>query len=97
MGEFVLVAFAGFFAAMVDGALGMGFGPTSSCHSAETGISPAAVSATVNLAKVASGVAAGVSHWRLNNVDREARAGSGHPWRGRGPRRRPGPVERQRQ
>ena len=71
MGEFLLVAFAGFFAAMVDGALGMGFGPTSSAILLTTGISPAAVSATVNLAKVASGVAAGVSHWRLNNVDRK--------------------------
>jgi uncharacterized protein len=69
MGELVLVAFAGFFAAMVDGALGMGFGPTSSAILLTTGISPAAVSATVNLAKVASGVAAGVSHWRLNNID----------------------------
>lgn len=69
MGELVLVAFAGFFAAMVDGALGMGFGPTSSAILLTTGISPAAVSATVNLAKVASGMAAGVSHWRLNNID----------------------------
>jgi uncharacterized membrane protein YfcA len=69
MGELALVALAGFFAAMVDGALGMGFGPTSSAILLTTGISPAAVSATVNLAKVASGLAAGVSHWRLNNVD----------------------------
>jgi hypothetical protein len=69
MGELALVAFAGFFAAMVDGALGMGFGPTSSAILLTTGISPAAVSATVNLAKVASGLAAGVSHWRLENID----------------------------
>ena len=69
MGELALVAFAGFFAAMVDGALGMGFGPTSSAILLTTGISPAAVSTTVNLAKVASGLAAGVSHWRLNNID----------------------------
>lgn len=69
MGELVLVAFAGFLAAMVDGALGMGFGPTASSILLSTGISPAAASATVNLAKVASGVAAGVSHWRLNNID----------------------------
>ncbi len=69
MGELVLVALAGFFAAMVDGALGMGFGPTSSAILLTTGISPAAVSATVNLAKVASGLAAGVSHWRLDNID----------------------------
>ena len=69
MSELVLVALAGFFAAMVDGALGMGFGPTSSSILLSTGISPAAASTTVNLAKVASGLAAGVSHWRLNNID----------------------------
>ena len=69
MSELVLVALAGFFAAMVDGALGMGFGPTSSSILLSTGISPAAASTTVNLAKVASGIASGVSHWRLNNID----------------------------
>ena len=69
MGDLLLVALAGFFAAMVDGALGMGFGPTSSTILLSTGVSPAAASATVNLAKVASGFAAGVSHWRLNNID----------------------------
>lgn len=69
MTELLLVALAGFFAAMVDGALGMGFGPTASAVLLSTGISPAAASATVNLAKVASGVAAGVSHWRLDNID----------------------------
>jgi len=68
-GQLLLVGLAGFFAAMVDGALGMGFGPTSSSILLSTGISPAAASTTVNLAKVASGVAAGVSHWRLNNID----------------------------
>jgi hypothetical protein len=68
-GQLLLVGLAGFFAAMVDGALGMGFGPTSSSILLSTGISPAAASTTVNLAKVASGVASGVSHWRLNNID----------------------------
>ncbi len=36
----------------------------------EQGLAPAAVSATVNLAKVATGVAAGVSHWRFGNIDK---------------------------
>ena len=69
MTDLALVALAGFFAAMVDGALGMGFGPTASSILLSTGISPAAASTTVNLAKVASGLAAGLSHWRLNNID----------------------------
>lgn len=68
--QLLLVAAAGFAASMVDGSLGMGFGPTSSTIMLSTGISPSAVSATVNLAKVASGLTAGVSHWRFGNIDR---------------------------
>jgi hypothetical protein len=68
-GELVLVALAGFAASLVDGALGMGFGPTSSSILLSAGISPTAVSTTVNLAKVATGIAAGISHWRFRNID----------------------------
>lgn len=69
MDEFLLVALAGFVASLVDGALGMGFGPTSSSILLGTGLSPAAVSTTVNLAKVATGLTAAVSHWRFENID----------------------------
>jgi uncharacterized protein len=69
MGELLLVGLAGFCAALVDGALGMGFGPTSSSILLSTGIAPASVSTTVNIAKVASGFAAAVSHWRFRNID----------------------------
>ena len=69
MEHLVVVALAGFFASMVDGALGMGFGPTSSTILLSSGLSPAAASATVNLAKIATGLAAGVSHWRFGNID----------------------------
>ncbi|MBM3672121.1 MAG: sulfite exporter TauE/SafE family protein [Actinobacteria bacterium] len=70
MDDVVVVAIAGFCASMVDGALGMGFGPTSTSILLSQGLSPATVSTTVNLAKVATGFAAGVSHWRFNNIDR---------------------------
>ncbi len=70
MENLLFVGLAGFFASMVDGALGMGFGPTSSTLLLSSGISPAAVSTTVNLAKVATGIVAGVSHWRFENIDR---------------------------
>src|SRR5262245_52865945 len=69
MGELVLVALAGFCASLVDGALGMGFGPTSSSILLSTGLSPTGVSTTVNLAKVATGIAAAISHWRFRNID----------------------------
>jgi uncharacterized membrane protein YfcA len=70
MGTLLLVALAGFMASFVDGALGMGFGPTSSSILLATGLTPAAVSTTVNLAKVVTGTAGGAAHWRFGNVDR---------------------------
>ena len=69
MDELLLVALAGFVASLVDGALGMGFGPTSASILLGTGLSPAAVSTTVNLAKVATGLSAAISHWRFENID----------------------------
>jgi uncharacterized membrane protein YfcA len=69
--DLLMVALAGFVASLVDGALGMGFGPTSSTILLSNGFSPAAASTTVNLAKVAVGLAAGVSHWRFRNIDRK--------------------------
>jgi uncharacterized membrane protein YfcA len=67
--DLVFVALAGFLAALVDGALGMGFGPTSSSILLGTGLSPAATSTTVNIAKVATGIVAAISHWRFRNID----------------------------
>lgn len=67
--QLLLVALAGFLASLVDGALGMGFGPTSSTILLSTGLSPAAASTTVNLAKVATGIAGAISHWRFRNID----------------------------
>lgn len=61
---------AGFAASLVDGALGMGFGPTSASILLGSGLSPSAISTTVNIAKVATGVTAAASHWRFDNIDR---------------------------
>jgi uncharacterized membrane protein YfcA len=69
MSEYLLVALAGFVASLVDGALGMGFGPTSSTILLGTGMTPTAVSTTVNLAKVATGFSAAIAHWRFENID----------------------------
>jgi uncharacterized membrane protein YfcA len=70
MRDLFLFALAGFAASLVDGALGMGFGPTSSSILLGAGLAPAAVSTSVNLAKVVTGLAAAVSHWRFRNLDR---------------------------
>jgi uncharacterized membrane protein YfcA len=70
MRDLLLFALAGFAASLVDGALGMGFGPTSSSILLGAGLTPAAVSTSVNLAKVATGVVAGISHWRFRNINK---------------------------
>jgi uncharacterized membrane protein YfcA len=70
MRDLALFAVAGFAASLVDGALGMGFGPTSSSILLGAGLAPAAVSTCVNLAKVATGIVAAISHWRFKNIDR---------------------------
>ena len=68
MGDLLLVGLAGFLASLVDGALGMGFGPTASSILLGAGLSPSAASTTVNLAKVVTGIAAAVSHLSLIHI-----------------------------
>ncbi len=70
MERLLVVALAGFAASLVDGALGMGFGPTCSTLLLVAGLAPAAVSFTVNLAKIATGAAGGFAHWKFGNSDR---------------------------
>lgn len=70
MDEILWVALAGFGASFVDGALGMGFGATGSTLLMGMGLPPQIAAGTVNLAKVATGLASGVSHWKFKNIDR---------------------------
>lgn len=70
MQDLILFALAGFAATFVDGALGMGFGPTSSSILLGTGLAPAAVSTVVNIAKLVTGIASAIAHWRLQNIER---------------------------
>jgi uncharacterized membrane protein YfcA len=70
MRDLLLFAVAGFAATFVDGALGMGFGPTSSSILLGSGLAPAAVSTCVNIAKLVTGIASALAHWRLRNIDR---------------------------
>ena len=64
----VLLA-VGFFAQLVDGALGMAYGATSSTLVLAAGYSPAVASASVHLAELGTTLASGISHWRFDNVD----------------------------
>jgi uncharacterized protein len=65
----ILIALAGFGASFIDGALGMGFGVTSTTLLLAVGLSPALASASVHLAKLGTAAASGMAHHRFGNVD----------------------------
>ena len=65
----IFIALAGFGASFVDGALGMGFGVTSTTLLLAVGLSPALASASVHLAKLGTAAASGMAHHRFGNVD----------------------------
>jgi uncharacterized protein len=65
---FWTAAAVGLFAQIVDGALGMAYGITSSAFLLSTGVPPAAASASVHIAEVFTTGFSGLSHWRLGNV-----------------------------
>lgn len=69
MPTLIVLVIVGFFAQLVDGALGMAYGATSSTLLLAVGLSPATASASVHLAELATTAASGVSHWRFGNVD----------------------------
>ncbi|MDQ1294883.1 MAG: uncharacterized protein QG608_2768 [Actinomycetota bacterium] len=70
MRRLLALALIGFAAQLVDGALGMGHGVTSTTLLLAVGTAPAAASASVHLAEVGTSLSAGVAHWHFGNVDR---------------------------
>jgi uncharacterized protein len=60
----------GLFAQVVDGALGMAYGITSTSFLLSIGVPPAVASASVHLAEVATTGFSGLSHWKLGNVNK---------------------------
>ncbi|MGK5442517.1 sulfite exporter TauE/SafE family protein [Micromonospora sp. URMC 105] len=69
MRKLLVLALVGLAAQLVDGALGMAYGLTSSTLLLFAGIAPATASASVHLAEIGTTLAAGVAHWRFGNVD----------------------------
>src|ERR671923_1057072 len=69
MRKLVLIGLVGVLAQLVDGALGMAYGLTSTTLLVAAGSAPAAASATVHLAELGTTFVSGVSHWRFGNVD----------------------------
>jgi siroheme synthase-like protein len=61
---------AGFLAQMVDGALGMGYGLTSTSILLGTGINLAAISGSIHTAEMFASGASGYSHYKFGNVNK---------------------------
>lgn len=69
--EFVIYLLVGFAAQMIDGALGMAYGVSSTTFLMSFGIPPAVASASVHVAEVFTTATSGISHWRFGNVNKE--------------------------
>ena len=70
MRNLVVLAILGFIAQLVDGALGMAYGVTSTTLLlAIAGLTPALASTVVHISEVGTCAASGLSHWRFGNVD----------------------------
>jgi uncharacterized membrane protein YfcA len=68
LSRFTLLFLVGSVGQLVDGTLGMGFGVFSASMLLTVGFAPVTVVATVNTAKVVTGIFSGVAHWRAGNV-----------------------------
>lgn len=69
MRRLIVIALVGLAAQLVDGALGMAYGVTSTTLLLVAGVTPASASASVHLAEIGTTLASGVAHWRFGNVD----------------------------
>ena len=69
MPTLIVLVLVGFAAQLVDGALGMAYGATSTTLVLAAGYSPVVASASVHLAELGTTLASGAAHWRFGNVD----------------------------
>lgn len=67
----MIFAIVGAVAQLIDGALGMGFGLTSSTLLITAGATAAVASAAVHVAEIGTTLASGLSHWHAENVDKK--------------------------
>lgn len=65
----LLYAIIGFLAQLIDGALGMAYGVSSTTALISAGLSPAIASASVHTAEIFTTLASGISHLKAGNVD----------------------------
>ncbi|RLG48883.1 MAG: sulfite exporter TauE/SafE family protein [Thermoproteota archaeon] len=69
MDTLLLYAIIGFLAQLIDGALGMAYGVSSTTALISAGLSPAIASASVHTAEIFTTLASGISHLKAGNVD----------------------------
>jgi len=69
--NWIFFVIAGSIAQLIDGALGMGFGLTSSTILLTLGASAAVASAAVHAAEIGTTLVSGASHWRAENIDKD--------------------------
>jgi uncharacterized membrane protein YfcA len=69
MRKLIVLGFVGLLAQLIDGALGMAYGVTSTTLLLTAGVAPAAASASVHLAELGTTLASGTAHWRFGNID----------------------------
>ncbi|MTH54744.1 TSUP family transporter [Bacillus mangrovi] len=72
MNKLIIFILVGLLAQLIDGALGMAYGVTSTTLLLTFGIAPAIASASVHIAEVATTAASGASHIKFGNVDKKA-------------------------
>lgn len=69
--EFYLMLLIGFFAQLVDGALGLGYGMTCASAMMAMGIKLPAISGSIHTAEVFSSAISGYSHYKFGNVNKK--------------------------
>ena len=69
--SWILFAFVGTIAQLIDGSLGMGFGLTSSTLLVTLGASASVASAAVHFAEIGTTLVSGASHWHAENIDKK--------------------------
>ena len=69
--KFIWMIATGFFAQLVDGALGMGYGVTCTTVLLSLGINLSAISGSIHTAEMFSSGASGYSHYKFGNVNKK--------------------------
>lgn len=69
--SFYIMMITGFFAQLIDGLLGMGYGVTCTTVLLNSGISLPAISSSIHTAEIFSTGAAGFSHYKFGNINKK--------------------------